>query len=407
MTSFSQMKNAFVRASLDNDGRTDAKFKATTTNSGTGSGTATYKITVNDNVKKLKTNPEQNPDFATITVVTKIVLFILKKCWIMCGASIMVIFVIYWYYGSFLALGLLFFALTGILYQVGDWLLYHPDQPPHSRLYVPAPAMFGLSGENIHISSGDGVKINLLLVKQDHSVFGQVPTILYLHGNAGNIGHRLANVRGLYHSCGCNVLLVEYRGYGHSDGTPSEEGLYYDSQAGLEFLLQYPGIDRSKIIVFGRSLGGAVAVDLASRPEYNKHIMALVLENTFTSIPDIGRVLFNWRIVKCIPTWFFKNQFQSKEKIKKVQLPTLFISGLADFLIPPHMVQELYKNSRSPVKRLATFESGTHNETWQCSGYYRTLNLFFDDVMVLRHQQGDSCHWPAQDVCVHVPAEVL
>ena len=96
-------------------------------------------------------------------------------------------------------------------------------------------------------------------------IFCQVPTVLYLHGNAGNIGHRLVNVQGLYNSIGCNVALLEYRGYGRSEGTPSEEGICMDAQAALDFLLTRSDINTEKILVFGRSLGGAVAIDLATR----------------------------------------------------------------------------------------------------------------------------------------------
>ena len=111
----------------------------------------------------------------------------------------------------------------------------------------------------------DGTQLHLFLVKQSGEKSSKVPTVLYLHGNAGNIGHRLVNVQGLYTSIGCNVALLEYRGYGRSEGTPSEEGLCMDAQAALDFLLTRTDINTEKILVFGRSLGGAVAIDLATR----------------------------------------------------------------------------------------------------------------------------------------------
>ena len=111
----------------------------------------------------------------------------------------------------------------------------------------------------------DGTQLHLFLVKQPAEKSRKVPTLLYLHGNAGNIGHRLLNVQGLYSSIGCNVALLEYRGYGRSEGTPSEEGLCMDAQAALDFLLTRNDINTEKIVVFGRSLGGAVAIDLATR----------------------------------------------------------------------------------------------------------------------------------------------
>jgi len=115
------------------------------------------------------------------------------------------------------------------VYKAGDRLLYHPDQPPQSRIFIPTPALFNLPFENLFIKSRDGTQLHMFLIKQvssDNS-HSRVPTILFLHGNAGNIGHRLVNVRGLYQNIGCNIALVEYRGYGRSDGSPSEEGILW------------------------------------------------------------------------------------------------------------------------------------------------------------------------------------
>ncbi|CAL1261153.1 unnamed protein product [Larinioides sclopetarius] len=329
--------------------------------------------------------------FRELKVFSSLALYFLKKCWMTCSAAVFVIFVIYWCYGGIIAFVLFLFALSGFLFQVGDYFLYHPDQPPQSRLYVPLPSLFGLPAESIFLKTDDDVKIHAFFIKQDASIIGHVPTILYFHGNAGNIGHRLPNAQGLYQFCGCNILLLEYRGYGHSEGVPSEEGLYLDAQAGMKFLLQVPYIDKSKIIVFGRSLGGAVAIDLVTHSEFAKHVLALIVENTFTSIPDVAKAMFNSKLINCLPTWAFKNQFLSLKKIKRVKTPSLFISGKADAIIPPSMMKLLCRESGSPIKRLSSFEFGTHNETWQCKGYYRIINLFADDVMLA---QREMQQWP-------------
>lgn len=339
------------------------------------------------------TTSQKHTGLKNFKMFTGLAIFFLKKCWMTFSASVFVIFVIYWCYGSLLALILFVFALSGLLFQVGDILLYHPDQPPQSRIYVPLPSLFGLPCESIFIKTTDGVKLHCFFIKQDPSFVGQVPTILYLHGNAGNIGHRLPNVKGLYQYCKCNILLLEYRGYGHSEGSPYEEGLYLDAQAGLQFLLlQVPYIDKSKIIVFGRSLGGAVAIDLVSRPKFGKHVFILIVENTFTSIPDIAKQMFNFKIIHWLPDWAFKNQFLSLKKIKHVKRPSLFISGQADLLIPPAMMKLLCQVCGSQVKRLHSYEFGSHNETWQCEGYYHSLNLFIDDILLL---QQETNLWPS------------
>lgn len=140
------------------------------------------------------------------------------------------------------------------------------------------------------------------------------------------MGHRLQNCVGLYHNLHCNILLVEYRGYGLSEGAPSEEGLYLDARASLDYLLTRNDINHSEIIVFGRSLGsynyqsyvdiieafnlsgGAIAIDLCIKEEYATKIWCLVVENTFTSIPDMAKVLLGWRLLQYIPLGFYKNK---------------------------------------------------------------------------------------------------
>ena len=111
-------------------------------------------------------------------------------------------------------------------------------------------------------------------------------------------------------------------------------------------------IATDKIVVFGRSLGGAVAVDLATRATNKDSIAAVMLENTFTSIPDIARILFPFKLIKCLPVWFYKNQFKSHRKACRITQPTLFLSGLSDKLIPPQMMNDLYITCGAPVKKV-------------------------------------------------------
>ena len=193
-------------------------------------------------------------------------------------------------------------------------------------------------------------------------------------------GHRLLNAKGLVQAVGCNVCLLEYRGYGHSDGSPSEEGIYMDAQAALDHLSQRSDIDPNKILVFGRSLGGAVAIEIASRCENREKVAGLIVENTFTSIPDIARTLFSFRAVRMIPTWFYKNQFKSRWKVCRICVPVLFLSGAADQLIPAKMMTDLYNACGAEFKSLARFPGGTHNETWTCPHYYHALLYFMEEV---------------------------
>jgi len=340
--------------------------------------------------KERKMSESQSSDFMFITIIARIIFSIVKRFWAFSGAALLSIILFYWLYGGFLAASLVLFGISGVVYKAGDRLLYHPDQPPQSRIFIPTPALFNLPFENLFIKSRDGTQLHMFLIKQvssDNS-HSRVPTILFLHGNAGNIGHRLVNVRGLYQNIGCNIALVEYRGYGRSDGSPSEEGICMDAQAALDYLHSRADLDTNKIVVFGRSLGGAVAIDLASRSINKERISAVLLENTFTSIPDIARILFPFKIIKILPVWFYKNQFKSGKKVCRITQPTLFLSGLADKLIPPRMMTTLYSSCGSPIKRLARFVSGNHNETWGCPEYYQTINYFLDEALYLHNEQG-------------------
>lgn len=144
---------------------------------------------------------------------------------------------------------------SGILYQVQDSLLFNPELPSHSRVFIPIPSSFNLPYENVTTKTSDGVQIQMYFIYQPKERQCKSPTIIFFHGNAGNMGHRLQNCVGLYHSLHCNILLVEYRGYGLSEGVPSEEGLYLDAKASINYLFTRNDINHSEIIVFGRSLG--------------------------------------------------------------------------------------------------------------------------------------------------------
>ncbi|XP_068209907.1 protein ABHD13 [Palaemon carinicauda] len=325
--------------------------------------------------------PKQKADFVVIKFVAGLVLTVMRKFWFTSGTVIFGLFVLFWLYGGLLALLLLLFAFSGIVYQISDQLVYWPNFPPDSRVLVQPPSSIGLPSENLFLYARDGTKLHAVFVKQDNVAVKSAPTFVYFHGNAGNLGHRLSNVYGMYRWLGINLLLLDYRGYGLSDGTPSEEGLYLDAQAAISYLKTRLDIDQNKIVIFGRSLGGAVAVDCVSRSEISSRIAAMVLENTFTSIPDMAKVLFsNVKVLAKLPQWCHKNKYLSKYKMCKVVVPTLFLSGQADSLVPPRMMMELYHSCASPGKRLMQFTQGSHNETWKCPGYYQVMAHFLDEV---------------------------
>ncbi|XP_048835077.1 protein ABHD13 [Brienomyrus brachyistius] len=303
--------------------------------------------------------------------------------WSVCRVSLLALILTFHLYGGFLLLALILVSVAGILYKFQDVLLYFPDQPSSSRLYVPVPT--GVPHENVFIRTRDGVRLNLILLRYVGENPSLAPTIIYFHGNAGNIGHRIPNALLMLVHLKVNVVLLDYRGYGKSEGEPSEEGLYLDAEAALDHVMTRPDIDKTKVILFGRSLGGAVAVHLASG---NPHrVAAIIVENTFLSIPHMASTLFSFLPMRYLPLCCYKNKFLSYRQVAQCRVPSLFISGLSDQLIPPVMMKQLYELSPSRTKRLAVFPDGTHNDTWQCQGYFAALEQFIKDLLKSHAQE--------------------
>uniref|UniRef100_A0A1I8IS92 Protein ABHD13 n=1 Tax=Macrostomum lignano TaxID=282301 RepID=A0A1I8IS92_9PLAT len=271
---------------------------------------------------------------------------------------------------------LLLGALLGLLSLEAYLVLRRPPVP----LWAAVPD--GFSGQRA------GARLHCYFIKQPGDST-RLPTLLFLHGNAGNIGHRLPNAALLFHQCRVNLFLLEYRGYGISTGAPSETGLYADAAAALQHLSRRSDIDPQRVLLFGRSLGGAVAIELAARPETAALLSGLVLENTFTSLPEAASVLFRLPLLSSLPGLVMTNRFNSRAKMPSVRVPTLFISGLRDTLIPPAMSACLHSLCGSGVRRLETFESGEHNTTWQCAGYFQRLAGFLHFASEMAPQRED------------------
>jgi abhydrolase domain-containing protein 13 len=156
-------------------------------------------------------------------------------------------------------------AFVGILYNAQDLLLYYPDQPSSSRLFVDSPSAYGLFHESVYIRSLDGTQLHAQFVRQPSSVSAAAPTVVFFHGNAGNIGHRLPNVQAMCLHNHVNVLLVEYRGYGKSRGCPSEQGnLCIDNQSQTCHILTYQHFVRSFQIEGRRTIQSLSVVDYNS-----------------------------------------------------------------------------------------------------------------------------------------------
>lgn len=185
--------------------------------------------------------------------------------------------------------------LSGLLYFKQNEIIYPRNMPPNARSLVPQPEEFHIPthcADEVHIDTPDGEKLHAFLIRPANPARARNVTFLMFHGNAGNIGYRLPIARVLHDELACAVLMVQYRGYGMSSGTPNEKGLNVDAQAGLDYIRDSEDLRDSKVIVYGQSLGGAVGTALVARAQkeaqrdekWEGQIAGLILENTFLSI---------------------------------------------------------------------------------------------------------------------------
>ena len=171
--------------------------------------------------------------------------------------------------------------------MIASELIYPRNLPVGSRTEAGLlrPSKFGISDyDELRIPTPDGETLSAFFIRPSNKNVAKKVTIIMFHGNAGNIGHRIPIARILEENLGCNVLMLEYRGYGLSSGTPDEDGIMIDAQTGLDFIRNQAETKGTKIIVYGQSLGGAVSIQLVANNRHTGDIMGLILENTFTSI---------------------------------------------------------------------------------------------------------------------------
>ncbi|TIA86788.1 hypothetical protein E3P99_03550 [Wallemia hederae] len=258
------------------------------------------------------------------------------------------------------------------------------NMPPDSRHIVMTPDEFDLPYQDITLQSGE-YKIKAYLIAPPASVARSRPTVILFHANAGNMGHRLPLAQVFYHRYKTNVLMVSYRGYGKSEGMPSERGIRSDARAALEFVQQHTSTQNTKVILYGQSIGGAVCIDLAKH--YPDAIHALILENTFTSIPQLIPSLLPLLTpftFLCTEHW---NSAQSIRSIGK-HTHTLFLSGTMDEIVPVSHMRILYntvvkgrkEGAGDVLCRWKSFPNGTHNDTCVSPDYWDSIADFLQDI---------------------------
>ncbi|ROT36891.1 alpha/beta-hydrolase [Sodiomyces alkalinus F11] len=249
--------------------------------------------------------------------------------------------------------------------------------PPNARTEVPRPSQFGIKDfEELVIPTTDGEKLSAYYIRGPRGNRNSDITVLMFHGNAGNIGHRLPIARMIINFIGCNVFMLEYRGYGLSTGEPDESGLYLDAQTALDYLRNRAETSNHKLVVYGQSLGGAVGIKLVAKNQKNGDIAGLVLENTFLSmrklIPSVIPPARYFTLL-CHQVW------PSESLISSISVPTLFLSGLQDEIVPPHHMRQLYELSTAP-KIWKPLPGGDHNSSVVEEGYFESIADFITSV---------------------------
>lgn len=251
---------------------------------------------------------------------------------------------------------LLVFSFNAYLYTKQPAMVFYPLKEIEAT-----PKDWGLSYESLKLNASDTISAWYI----PHSEAEK--TILFFHGNGGNMSHRGDSIY-LFHKLKLNVLIIDYPGYGESDGHPFERGLYQSADAAWKYLVSDKNIKAENIIIFGRSLGGAVAVDLAARVNAG----GVILESTFSSIRDIIDIAY--------PVLshfiYLRYSFNSLEKIQKVNSPILIIHSPDDEVIPFELGQRLFENISSEKEFLQI--AGGHNDGFMQSirPYMQTLRIF-------------------------------
>ncbi len=236
---------------------------------------------------------------------------------------------------------------TIVLMALEDQFIYFPSVYPEGLYGTVHPSM-GIA--DCWFTTADSVKLHGWYMESPDPI----ATLLLSHGNAGNISHRLDLMRRL-HRAGFNVFMYDYRGYGRSDGSPSEKGIYLDGRAAFDHSTTLPGVDPTRIILFGTSLGGAVSVDVVK----DRSPAALILEATFSSGKDLAQALYPFLPV----TVFMKSEFNSIEKIRSITIPLLIIHGTDDSIVPLRLARRLFDAANEP-KEFYEIAGADHNDTY-------------------------------------------
>lgn len=239
-----------------------------------------------------------------------------------------------------------YLLLSVFLYFRQGSMLFLPDLP--GRDVERTPTAVGLEYEDLELETDDGETLHGWFVP---AATDTARTVLVFHGNAGNISHRLETLQA-WHRFDYNSLIIDYRGYGNSTGSPNETGLYIDAGTAWNHLVNTREIPPGEIIIFGRSMGAAVAAQLATEVSPR----ALIIESAFTSVPDAAAGIYPWLPVR----WLARFEFATRDYVQAVDCPVLVVHSRDDEIIPFVHGKRIYEAASQP-KRFLELRGG-HNE---------------------------------------------
>jgi fermentation-respiration switch protein FrsA (DUF1100 family) len=225
----------------------------------------------------------------------------------------------------------------------------------------------GLGFQDIWFPAADGTRLNGWFVPHPQAR----ATLLWFHGNAGNISHRVENIRMLREKVPAHVFIFDYRGYGRSEGAASEEGTYSDAAGALGYLRSRSDVDPRRIVLFGRSLGAAVAGDLAARED----CLALILETPFVSVQEMAKIALPFLPIGRL----LRTRYDLVNKVGKVRAPILVLHGDQDEIVPYAQGKKVFEAAPEP-KEFYTIRGARHNDTYLIGGdpYFQKLKNFID-----------------------------
>ena len=252
-------------------------------------------------------------------------------------------------------------VLLVLMYALQSRLLYLPDVAGTGL--ATTPASIGLDFESVDLTTPDGIRLHgwYLPVREARRV------VLFCHGNAGNISHRLDSLR-IFHDLGLAVLIFDYRGYGDSAGRPTEAGTYADAATAWRWLREARGYRSSEIVLFGRSMGAAVAAELATRVEP----AAVILESAFTSVPDLAARYYWYLPVRQLA----RLRYPTIEQVARIKAPVLVVHSRDDEIVPFEHGLAIFARADEPKSLLEI--AGDHNGGFLISGqrYRNGLEVF-------------------------------